>query len=78
MSIHKGARLSVNINDETAAYLKEQSKAQGVTVTEVVRRCVALDHLLRNERDGGSTILVKSGAKVGVLEDPTFRELVIL
>ena len=64
------ARLSVNINDETAAHLAEQSAAQGVTMTEIVRRCVALDHLFRSE--------IAAGRKVLIADGDTYRELVIL
>lgn len=64
------ARLSVNISDDAANYLKEQAATHGVSVTEIVRRCVAISKLLGDEQSAGHEILIKSG--------DTYRQLVIL
>lgn len=42
-------RLSVNINDETEAALKELAAERGVTVTEIVRRSVGVYKYIEDE-----------------------------
>lgn len=42
-------RLSVNINDETAQALKELAKRRDTSVTEVVRRAVAVYKFIEDE-----------------------------
>lgn len=49
-------RLSVNVNQETAAALKELSKRRGVTVTEAVRRSISLQKFLQGERRRGRKV----------------------
>ena len=55
-------KLNVNINDETAAALKELADRRQITVTEVVRRAVSVYKFIEDEVvDGDSTLkLVKS------------------
>ena len=49
-------RLSVNLNQETAAALKELSKRRGLTATEVVRRSISLQKFLQGERRRGRKV----------------------
>ena len=49
------ARLSVNITPETESVLRDH-KAHGVTVTETVRRAVALLDLFDREQQAGGRI----------------------
>ena len=55
-------RLSVNINDETAAALRDLAKRRQTTVTEVVRRAVSVYKFVEDEVvDGDKTLkLVQS------------------
>jgi len=48
-------RLSVNINDDTAAVL-QRHKAKGVSITETIRRAIALLDLVEREHDNGSKL----------------------
>lgn len=57
------ARLSVNVNDDTAAALRDLSAAKGITITEVVRQAVSVFHLIEAEtRQGKSMRLVEREA----------------
>lgn len=50
-------RLSVNINDETAAALKQMADRRQTTVTEVVRRAVSVYKFIEDEVvDGDKTL----------------------
>lgn len=42
-------RLSVNMNEETAQALKELTKKQGLSLTETVRRAIAVYRFIFNE-----------------------------
>lgn len=55
-------KLNVNINDETAAALKDLADRRQITVTEVVRRAVSVYKFVEDEVvDGDSALkLVKS------------------
>ncbi|MET9205388.1 hypothetical protein [Streptomyces bacillaris] len=52
-------RLSVNINSETAAFLK-QNKLKGISLTESIRRAVAMMELVERETSGGNQVLIRS------------------
>ena len=52
-------RLSINISDSTAAKLDEIARADGVTVTEVVRRAILTERFLRDEQKAGREILLE-------------------
>lgn len=57
-------RLNVNINDETAAALKDLAQRQGMSVTEVVRRAAGVYKFLNDElRDGHTLQLVDNETK---------------
>ncbi|GHG65948.1 CopG family transcriptional regulator [Streptomyces griseocarneus] len=53
-------RLSVNINAETAAKLRWYKDHKGISITETVRRAVALLDLVERETANGSEVLLKS------------------
>ncbi|MCI3931562.1 hypothetical protein [Streptomyces sp. AN091965] len=53
-------RLSVNINAETAAKLRWYKEQKGISITETVRRAVALLDLVERESAGGNEVLLKS------------------
>lgn len=50
------ARLSVNVNDETAAALKKISEERGITVTEVIRRSVSVYKFIEDETGSGKVL----------------------
>lgn len=52
------ARLSVNINDETAAALRTLADRDGVTITELIRRAVSVLAFVEGEIDKGNEIRV--------------------
>jgi predicted DNA-binding helix-hairpin-helix protein len=49
-------RLSVNVSTTTAQALREMATAKSTTVTEVIRRAVAVLKLLEDEQGGGTEI----------------------
>ncbi|GAA5707650.1 hypothetical protein AQJ43_36760 [Streptomyces avermitilis] len=53
-------RLSVNINEDTAAKLRWQKEHKGISITETIRRAVALLDLVERETAEGSEVLLKS------------------
>ncbi|MDP5317359.1 hypothetical protein ACWC9F_27545 [Streptomyces sp. NPDC001110] len=59
-------RLSVNINEETAAKLRWYKEQKGISITETVRRAVALLELVERETSTGSEVLLKSPDKKSV------------
>ncbi|GAA2026882.1 hypothetical protein GCM10009740_15770 [Terrabacter terrae] len=65
-------RLSVNLASDVAGALKALSFAQGVSVTEGVRRAIALWKLLSDERAGHNVMVVE-----GEGDKARYRELII-
>ncbi|KPM52173.1 hypothetical protein ACG83_30485 [Frankia sp. R43] len=57
-------RLTVNINTETAAALRQVAESRGVSYTEAVRRAVALLKLIEDETQKGHAIQVSEGKNV--------------
>ncbi|MFF8991684.1 hypothetical protein ACF09H_17405 [Streptomyces sp. NPDC014983] len=53
-------RLSVNINEDTAAKLRWYKEHKGISITETVRRAVALLELVERETANGNEVLLKS------------------
>lgn len=59
------ARLSVNINEETEAALRDLQDKRGMTITELIRRAVSVYSYLEKEtREDGKTLQLKSGKTV--------------
>ena len=64
-------RLNINIHETTAQALQDMSRAKGITVTETVRRAVALLKLLEDQTARGIEIQLVDPAepnKVRVLQ----------
>jgi hypothetical protein len=51
-------RLNVNLNKETAAALKDITDKQGISLTEAVRRAIALLKFIEDERTAGRKIQI--------------------
>jgi hypothetical protein len=49
-------RLSVNLNQETAAALKDLAQDQGLSMTEVIRRAISVYNFVVDEHDAGRKI----------------------
>jgi predicted transcriptional regulator len=49
-------RLSVNINDETAAALDELARKRQTTVTEIVRRAISVYKFIEDETESGKRL----------------------
>ena len=64
-------RLSVNINDDPAEALKRMKREKGISITEAVRRSVALYDLV--DRETGDT-----GKLQIVGDDGSVREILLL
>lgn len=64
-------RLNVIINEDTAGILKEFKTKKGTSMTEVIRRAVALYYLAHQEVTNKGTIQLVSA-------DGTVRELILL
>lgn len=50
-------RLSVNLNQETAAALRLFADRRGLSFTESIRRCIAITKWIQDETDTGRTVL---------------------
>jgi hypothetical protein len=57
-------RLNVNLNEETACALKAISRKRGVTVTETIRRAVAVLKFFEDETRAGRHVEVVRGDAV--------------
>lgn len=64
-------RLNVNLNDESAEALRKVAESKGVSVTEAVRRAIALMKFIEDEtnKDHKVQIVDKAGSK---------RELILM
>ncbi len=54
-------RLNVNITDSTADAIRGYAEAQGVSLTEAVRRLIAYGHLVVTANRQGKKVLIKDG-----------------
>jgi len=52
-------RLNVNINEETKAMLELHAAKRGTSVTEIVRRCVAVYDYVATEVDHGGDLVIE-------------------
>lgn len=69
MSSPTKTRLSININNETALQLQKMVEEDGVTVTEAVRRAVAVYKFFEKAREDGQTVqLVGADNKVSTVQ----------
>ena len=59
-------RLSVNINEETAAKLRWYKEHKGISITETVRRAIALLELVERETGKRSEVLLKTPDNMSV------------
>jgi hypothetical protein len=51
-------RLNVNMNEKTALELREVAKSDGISITEVVRRAIALYRYVRAETKKGRVLQI--------------------
>lgn len=70
----KVVRLSVNLAPDVADTLQSLARGHGVSVTEGVRRAIALWHLIATEQAKGRKVMFVQGEG----SSATFRELVLL
>jgi hypothetical protein len=63
-------RLSVNLNPETAALLRKTADDLGLSVTETIRRSIALHGYMTDQRAKGNRILIDG--------DEETREVILL
>ena len=62
-------KVTVNLSDETIRDLREVADKRGITLTEAIRRAIATEKFVQDERDEGSKILVeKPGGRVREVE----------
>jgi predicted transcriptional regulator len=61
-------RLSVNINDETAAALNQLAKDRETTVTEIVRRAVSVYKFIEDQIKDGKTLQLADNDQVVTLQ----------
>lgn len=62
-------KVTVNLSDETIRDLQEVADKRGITLTEAIRRAIATEKFVQDERDEGSKILVeKPGGRVREVE----------
>ena len=61
-------RLSVNINDETAAALEQLARIRQTTVTKIVRRAVSVYKFIEDETAKGKTLQLADADEVVTLQ----------
>ena len=66
----KNFRVSVNLPDNIVKSLKELAERDGITMTEVLRKAIVTEKLLRDEVDQGNKILIEG-------KDEKLRQLII-
>lgn len=49
-------RLSINVNDEVAAALRDLAERQDTTITEIVRRSVSVYYFFQEQRSAGKYV----------------------
>jgi hypothetical protein len=63
-------RLSVNINEATAQAILDIKSAEGISVTETIRRAVSVYRFVHDARAAGGTLLIENQGD--------YRELILL
>jgi hypothetical protein len=62
-------KVTVNLSDETIEDLKAVAEKQGITLTEAIRKAIATEKFVQDERDEGAKILVeRPGGRVREVE----------
>ncbi len=62
-------KVTVNLSDETIEDLKEVAEKRGITLTEAIRKAIATEKFVQDERDEGGKILIeKPGGRVREVE----------
>ncbi|HET9663944.1 MAG TPA: ribbon-helix-helix domain-containing protein [Burkholderiales bacterium] len=61
-------KLSINVNRETAETLQQIAEDKGVSITEAVRRAVALLKYIDDSQKAGMEVQVRNGRSVMKLE----------
>lgn len=59
----KSIKLSANLSEEVVSALKEIADAQGVTVTEALRRAIGTEKFLQDEIAKGHKVLIEDDEK---------------
>ncbi|AYM40176.1 hypothetical protein [Mycobacteroides chelonae] len=54
-------RLNVNINSQTAGALKDYAEQHGVSITEAVRRLVAVGDFIATAQEEGKQVVLRQG-----------------
>ncbi len=55
----KITKVAVNLPTESVGQLRDYSEANGITMTEAIRRALGLQHFLAKEADKGGKILIE-------------------
>lgn len=71
-STSESVRLNVNLNRETADVLKEIAEKQGISLTEAIRRSIALLKFVDDERSSHRKIQTMDS------DDKNKRELILM
>lgn len=61
-------KLTVNINDETADALRDLSRFRSTSITETVRRAVAVLKFIEDQQRSGKEILVRDGKSIAIVD----------
>ncbi|MCI0634934.1 MAG: ribbon-helix-helix domain-containing protein [Actinobacteria bacterium] len=62
-------KVTVNLSDETIEDLKAVAEKRGITLTEAIRKAIATEKFVQDERDEGAKILIeKPGGRVREVE----------
>ena len=62
-------KVTVNLSDETIEDLREVASKRGITLTEAIRKAIATEKFVQDERDEGAKILIeKPGERVREVE----------
>jgi predicted GIY-YIG superfamily endonuclease len=57
-------KLTVNLSDEVASTLKSMADANGVTVTEQLRRAISTEKWLKDVHDEKKKVLLENNGKI--------------
>ena len=63
MKTNNGKRLSISLSNDAADLLEFLAQTQGITQTEALRKAIATEYYLLEERRKGSKILLQKSDK---------------